>query len=182
MWFTETAWPPIAIGIVVILGLVIAWNLTRRGVYLMWALGLAIACVAVYFIEQQIVTEAEKVEAAIYEVTGAFRDDDLERTLSYISPAETAMRFTVTAAMGLYDVEDDLRITDVRVQTRANDTLAVSRFRANATIASRKGGYRGQHPTHWELTWRKIEGEWRITDYQRLHIVTGEPIDPWSPQ
>lgn len=182
MWFTETAWPPIAIGVVLAFALLIAWNVTQRSSYLVGALGLALACVGVYFAEEQIVTEAEKVEAAVYEVTGAFRDDDLEKTLSYISPSEEGMRLAVTAANALYDVEDDLRITDVRVETRANDTLAVSRFRANATISSRKGGFRGHHPTHWELTWRKIGGEWKITDYQRLHVVTGEPIGTWSPQ
>ena len=138
MWFTETAWPPIAIGVVLALALVIVWSITRRKAYLVGTAGLALACVGIYFAEEQIVTEAEKVEAAVYDVTGAFRDDDLERTLSYIAPSQDAMRLTVTAANAMFDVEEDLRITDVRVETRANDTLAVSRFRANATISPRK--------------------------------------------
>lgn len=182
MWFTETAWPPIAIGVVLAFALLIAWNVTQRSGYLFGAVGLALACVGVYFIEEQIVTEAEKVEAAVYEVTAAFRDDDLEKTLSYISPAETVMRLEVAGAHAMADVEDDLRITDVRVETRANDTLAISRFRANATISARQGGHRGHHPTYWEMTWRKIGGEWKITDYQRLHVVTGEPIGTFSSQ
>ena len=180
MWFTETPWPPIAVGIVLSLAFVIAWNLTRRGAYLMWALGLAVACLLVYVLEQQIVTESERVEAAVYGITGAYRDGDLEKTRSYIAPTETAMRMAVTFAIPVYDVKDDLRITAVEVDMKANDTLAISRFRANATIESKKDNYRAAHPSHWELTWQKIEGDWKVTGYQRLDVVTGEPIDTWS--
>lgn len=182
MWLTETPWPPIAIGVVLAIAFVIAWNLTRRGAYLMWAVGLLAACLLVYMLEQQIVTESERVEAAIYAVTGAYRDGDLEQTLSYISPSETALRLAVTGAIVLYDVKDDLRITAVEVDTKANDTLAVCRFRANATIEAVKDSLRAAHPSYWEVTWQKIEGDWKIVGVQRLDVVTGKPIELYSPR
>lgn len=182
MWFADTPWPPIFIGLALIAILVVAWNVTRRGAYLMWALGLSVACVAVYFAEQQIVTEAERVEAAIHGVTTAFEQGDLDKTLSYIAPSETLMRTAVSLAITRYDVKDDLRITDVQVEMRANETLAVSKFRANATIESKADNYRAQHPSYWEVTWQKIEGDWKITDFQRLHVVSGKPIDTFSGQ
>lgn len=182
MWFTETPWPPIVIGGVLILLLVAAWNVTRRGAYLAWALGLAVACVAAYFVEQQIVTEAERVEQSIHAVATAFQEGNLEETLSHIAPSQMMLRAAVTLAIGLYDVKDDLEITAVDVQMKANETLAVSRFRANATIESKADNYRAHHPSYWELTWQKIEGDWKIVDYQRLHVVTGKPIDVFSQQ
>ena len=193
MWFTETPWPPIFILAVIAACLAAAFSATQRSVYLAGILVLALLGGGIYFIEKQIVTEAERVEAAIYGVTDAFQDRDVERTVSYFSDnaalpddrlppflrfvaRNVSLRTVVAGAVSTIQVEDDLRITDVSVETSNNDSLAKSHFRANGSFIVPGAGNVGHQPTRWEFRWRQEAGEWRIIDVQRLDPINGEPM------
>ena len=176
MWFTENPWPPILILAVAALGLFFVWTNTRKGMYLAAAITMIVAQVAVYFVERSIVTRAEEIEAAVGELAEAVVAGDVERTLQYISKRRPALRSVVTMALQGYDVQDDLRITDVQVDTFAADSQGHSHFRANGTVAFRGGGIVQRGTTRWRLTWRWEEGRWRIIRIERLHPISGEEI------
>ncbi|MFH5803537.1 hypothetical protein [Alienimonas sp. DA493] len=125
-----------------------------------------------------IVTEAEKVEALIDELADAAVAGDAEQVLSYFSPTAVIPRTTVAFGLNLVTIEDDLRLTDRSTTVTANDTQAVSDFRANGTVRVPQLGGAGKHfPTKWQLVWRKEAGEWKITEVRRFNPITDEPID-----
>lgn len=175
-WFTETPWPPIFLGIVVSAALLVVWTATRRGSVLLAAAGVLLLCPGVYFLEQWIVTEAERVEEAVHGVTTAFQENDLDRTLGYFSPRATGLRDMVRAAHKLADVKDDLRITDLSVAMKPDENAAVSHFRASATVDVTGFGNAGYRTSRWEFTWTKGAGDWTIREVTRLNPITGEEM------
>jgi hypothetical protein len=178
MWFTETAWPPIiilAIGAAVLLSL---WSTSRRVFHLLGAILLLICCGVVYVVEQQIVTERERVEEAIYGVADAFEAADTGATLKFISPRALDLQLAVQFVMSVLQVrvEDELRITDVSIEMLNEDTRARAHFRANGTFFVAQYGDVGHRPTRWNVTWQKEGGEWKIINVERLDPVRGDPM------
>ena len=176
MWFTETAWPPVMICLVGVVLLLAAWTKRQRFVYLAGIVGLACVVGGLFFVEAHIVTDAERVEADIIDWTAEFQREDIDGTLSYISPQAAAIRTLALAAMEIVDVHDDLRITDLSVTLTNEGTRAVSRFRANATVDVKGYGNQGRRPSYWEVTWQKQADQWKVIRVVRLNVVTGEQI------
>lgn len=189
MWFTETAWPPV-IGLCVIgVLLFLSWLSQRKTAFLA---GVAL-CIAlggfVLVVEQQIVTERERVEQRLLEFAAAFQRDSMQQgvvnllvpgpervSLSYISASADRTRQMAAAALNFVDLPEEVRISDVRTTMSNNDSRAITQFRASATV--RAGGYADgvRHPTRWELTWQREKGDWKILRATRLHFMTGEPL------
>lgn len=179
MWFTETPWPPILILAIVAAGLVALWTNSGRVLNLAVAAVLVICCGVVYAIEQRIVTERERVEAAIFGVAEAFRAADTRATLKYISPrAPFELHLGIQSVMGPMEVrvQDELRITDIDIEMLGEESRAKSHFRANGRIYIGEHGDVGHQATRWNVTWQKEGGEWRILDVERLDPVRGHPV------
>ncbi|MBW3543662.1 MAG: nuclear transport factor 2 family protein [Planctomycetes bacterium] len=176
MWFTETPWPPLFICLGLAALFWAAWFSTRRGLWLIVSGGLVAAAAGVYFVEALIVTEAERVEAAVLAIASAYQRGDLEETLSYVAEDAADIRSLIESSLRFYEVKDDLRITDLSVTMGAEGEQALAHFRANATIVSRADNYRGSHPSRWHVTWRREDGRWKVVAVQPLHVVSGEPI------
>jgi ketosteroid isomerase-like protein len=179
MWFTETPWPPMLIGVIVAFILFLGWTSQRRTVYLLGAIGCLLGCVAIYLVEEAIVTESEAVEQLVLDLADAVERDDADAALSHFGSSLSSIgyRTAVAGAMAAYDIQDDMRITDLHVRMEDDGQTAVSHFRANATIAAKTGSMQHYGPTRWELTWKRdAAGEWKITDVQRLNPITGEAI------
>jgi len=176
MWFTETAWPPVLICLVAVVLLLAAWMKRQRIGYLIGIVGLAFVVGGLFLVEERIVTEAERIEANIIDWTAAFQREDVDQTLSYISPQAAAISAIVLTAMELVDVQDDLRITDVQITVMNENTRAISRFRANATVDVKGYGNQGRRPSYWEVTWQKQAEQWKVIRVVRLNVVTGEQI------
>ena len=178
MWFTETPWPPILICLAIGAFLVYRFSVTQRSVFLGAALAMVGLMVGIFFIEQAVVTESEQIEAKVYLLADAVRQDDIEGTLSFLSPREDKLRARISVPLTLYDVGDDMRITDLHVRMEAEDSIGISHFRANGTITGKASNLGGRGATRWELTWRRVEDDWKITRIVRLHpIRNGESID-----
>lgn len=189
MWFTETPWPPIiglcVVGVLLFLG----WMSQRKTVFLAGvALCLAL-CGVVFVIEQQIVTERERVEQRLLDFAVAFQQDSMQQglvnllvrgqepaSLSYISASADGTRRMAEAALNFVDIPEAVRISDVRTTMSNNDSRAVTQFRASATV--RAGGHvDGFHqPTRWELTWQREKGDWKILRATRLNFMSGEAL------
>lgn len=176
MWFTETPWPPIIIlgGIGFVLVLLAGSKQTVK----LWiaALICGLGCLLIWVIERNIVTEAERIEQHILDLSAAFQRNETEQFVGYVSAQSAVLRALFASAIALVDIDEGYRITDMQVTVRANETLAESRFRANATGRLGTSGASNHYPTYWLLRWRKEAGEWKITELQRLNPVGGAPI------
>ncbi len=177
MWFTETPWPPIAI-----LGLLggaclFAAMQTQRGKWLVAAGLCVVLAVAVWFIEAAIVTPGEQVEANLLAMVQAFQKNDEPGTLKFISPGSPKLVLLVKLAIPLVDIGEDFRITDVQIQTFANDTGATSHFRVNTTVHTPMQGNLGHMPFRFNGKWRIEAGQWRLTQIEELDPINGEVLN-----
>lgn len=171
MWFTETPWPPIAILGLVGLAFAILAASKQSGKYQIAAVLCLLGCVAIWLIEREIVTEAERVEQRVLDLVAAFQRNDAEQTLSYFSSQAPDMRRLAEVALRMVDIDPDYRITDLRVTLRSNETLAEAHFRANADATLANFGRIGYKPTRWIVHWRKEAGEWAIIEVIRMSVV-----------
>lgn len=175
MWVTEEAWPPMMVCGAVAVLLVILWAQRRQAKFLLGVVGMAALAAGIWYVEQVIVTERERVSNSVYEITSAFQERDLTRTLTYISERALDLKALVTFGYNVVTVGEDMRVTDVVVEMTGQDTRAVSRFRVNATVSA--GNYSQRTPSRWEARWQLEGGEWRMISIQELDPITGEQID-----
>lgn len=182
MWFTETPWPPILICSVLAALLIAGWSANRRGSYLAGVLALVVLSGAIYVAELKIVTDAEQIEEAVYGITSAFQQGDVDKTLEYVSAKAHFWRESIPYASRLVKIDDDLRVTDVYVTMKANGSRGISHFRANATVDVGGAGNRGRQASRWEFTWQREADQWKVIHIYRLHVITGErfanPLGP----
>ncbi len=189
MWFTETPWPGMIVLSVIGVFCCLGWLSRRQTGYLAGAA----LCVAlsgfVFVLERQIVTERERVEQRLFDFAETFQRDSLQqglanmviggpvpRTLSFISASAEDVQHMAVEALRLVDVQDDIRISDVRTTLTNNDSRATTHFRASATVTVAIGNA-GRQPTRWELTWQREKGEWKVLRAQRLNFISGRPLD-----
>ncbi|MEX0587121.1 MAG: hypothetical protein WD176_10780 [Pirellulales bacterium] len=175
-WFTELSWPPIMVlatgavaGIAMFFG-------TQRVKYLAAVLPFVLIGPVIYIVEQRIVTERERVEAAIFAVTSAFERHDESETMKHISAQDGLLQLAVAKGLDEVELTGTLSVTDVAVTMRNQDSRAVSHFRANGPISVKGAGHVGHVASRWELTWQKEGGDWRIINVQRLDPISGEPM------
>jgi hypothetical protein len=176
MWFVETPWPPIIISLVLSAVFFSRWNQKRKRISLVIAIVLLVLSPGIYLIEQNIVTEKEKLEENIYELSHAFQQGQVKETLFFVHQKDIIDQARIKKALSLIEVGDDLRITDIRIKISQDDSLsATTLFRANGTILFRNKSL-GYKPSRWKLSWYKDGTEWKIIQIEQLHIVNGEPI------
>ena len=73
----------------------------KQGSWLVGAVILCMAAVAVFFVEKAIFTEAERVEQNVLDLTAAFQRKDRERTLSFFSLQAPDLRDMAVYALNL---------------------------------------------------------------------------------
>lgn len=188
MWFTETPWPPILILSVLGVLLFLGWVSQRKTGYLAGVALCVALCGIVFVVEQQVVTELERVEQRLLDFTAAFQRDSLKRglvnavlgggqeleSLKFVH-GDDVLRLA-THALELVDIQDDVRISDIRTRMTNQNSRAIIQFRASASVAV--GGYSAaRQPSRWELTWGKEGGEWKVLRATRLNFLTGQPLD-----
>jgi len=148
MWFTETAWPPIImLGVVGVL-LFLGWISQRRSGYLVGVFVCLGLCGVVWFVEQQIITEREIVETRLYDFATTVQRESLQRgvanlilggpepeTFKFISATANDVREFARQALAMVDIQEDVRISDVRTNLTNNQSRATTQFRATATVS-----------------------------------------------
>lgn len=179
-WFAETPWPPILICVTLAVMLMVRLFLVPRGMYVVGVALLLLAGASVYIVERALVTPREEVEAAVYGVASAFESQELDKTLDYFSARNDDERAIVAKAMAFVTRIDHLRITDLKIEMRSQNTRAASHFRANADVATRIHGELGRQSSRWLLTWQREGGKWKIVETVHLHPFRDEtrPILP----
>ena len=180
MWFTETPWPPILIFIVVaVISFVIAVSQQRK-IYLLGVVFMIVCSTVSFFVERQIVTEREKVEAVIHDLGAAVTELDIKKTMDYVSDSAEWIRVDIRIGLGMIKTIDRLSISDLDVTMKLQNSRAVTHFRANGSWTI--GDYAGHSATRWRLTWQKEEGNWKIIKVERLHPMNGQVIGFLMPQ
>ena len=180
MWFTENPWPPIIF--LAALGVVFGMTgISRQQIKFYGIAALCFAlCVVVWVVEHQLVTQGEIIEQQIYDLVESFHQNELERTVSFFSKSNLSLVAQVGVAIGLVDIAEDYRITDYDVTLKADNTLATTHFRVNATAEVIGRGNVGRQPTRWLVDWRLEAGEWKITEVSRLKLM-GDVTDVIQP-
>lgn len=186
MWFTEDAWSPIILCTVIAAIFFVAFMSTQRPKFLAALPLLLLAAITIYFVEIAIVTDLEQVENNLHDLIDTFVEESHQfgvgssekpeqvRCQSFFAENNTVDRTRVVAALMFVEVENDIRVTDVKIKLTNNDTMAVTHFRANATFSARSQST--HHPSRWEMTWQKQGGEWKITRTRMLNVVNGQEI------
>ncbi len=189
MWLlTETPWLLILfIAVLSVVLLLATYAQQRRS--LLYGVGLLVLLSGgILVIEHVIVTENERVETAVmnltstfqkesqvYELSSRFRSNQSPMTFNFVSNNAKGLQSLIEHALVMVNVEDDVRITDVKVTMKSQNSRAITHFRANATISFQSYGL-GRMPTRWELTWQREAGDWKVIKVRRLHVITGEDI------
>lgn len=176
-WFTETAWPPIMI-LATAGGAGVALFLTTQRVkYLLALIPLVLLGPVIYAFERRTVTERERVEQSIYDVTAAFERQDHPEVFRYIGRQEFMLQGIAKWALETVQPDGPLNVTDVSVTMHNNDSRADSHLRVNGPISVMHMGKVGHRASRWELTWQKEGGDWRIIGIHRLDPISGERMD-----
>lgn len=177
MWFTETPWPPVIIGVALTILLVAKWRQNGRQ-WLLYSAGLCLAaCAGIIIFERWYVTPTEQVEQHVHALVAAVETDDAEAALSFFAEENREERSAVERGMARVRVKGTVNVKDVEVSYNPPRTAIVSHFRANGVLETKQERYSRSFATRWKLTWKTIGNQWRIVAIQRLHPVTGEPIE-----
>ena len=176
MWFTETPWPTMMIFGLAALVMLLNWSRSGNSKPLFVGVLCLAATVGVYFLEQAIVTESERVEQLVFELSDAVISGNADKTLSYISSEWPDIKQTVTGAMKMVTIDDDLSITDIKTEMLPEESLAKIHFRANGTVRVPTANYSSHTPSRWELTWKRESGDWKIVKITRLNVINGDEI------
>src|SRR5579863_190931 len=138
-WFFENPWPPIIACVVLAAVFVYLWSGRKQTVHLGVAAGLILLAMMVFAVERTVVTDSERVEHSIHGLAQAFQRKDVPVLMDYFSVGSLELQSLVKNAAEQITVQDDLRISDLEVSMHSQNTRAVARFRASATV-----GFEGQ--------------------------------------
>jgi hypothetical protein len=178
MWFTETPWPPFAICVVIAAILFGRWMMVRRTGLLLAAGVFLVLGSAVVVVESLIVTDAERVEAGVYDLAKAFESRDVERCLEFFSANDQADRDLLRRAARLATIDGPIRISDLSVALSSARSRATSRFRASADVSFQ--GHHDRARTHWELTWQREGNDWKVVHVRRLSLLGENEVGAFS--
>lgn len=175
-WFTETPWPPMFVlsALAIVSGSM--WIRGRKPRFLIGTLMCGAGIIATFVAERWIVSDRERIEAAILDMAGAFERRDEDAVLSRISARQDDLRQLVEWGFDTVASVENLHITDVSVGLTSHGSRATSRFRGNGRFHVVGYGDVGHKATRWELTWQREGAEWKIIHIRRLNPITGEEI------
>jgi len=176
MWFTEDPWYPLLGCVLVFLALIGLWRTNPKPVYMQAMFGVVVLGALIVFVERMVVTPSEQIDDNIHDLVDSFRRQDLDRTFSHISESATNERMLISGAIGIVDLDEDLRITDMDVKVLDGGTSAKARFRVNATADAVGSSYRVR--TRWELSFQREGDDWKVTRIQRMKLLEDGFIEP----
>jgi hypothetical protein len=129
-WLVESPWPILVAGAVLEVGLVLALVRTGRAVLLAAIAGVGLATALLLVVERMVITETERVENTLDDLSRTLLTNDLPAVLDFIAPSATDVRalaehslpeVKITAA----HVGGDL---EIQVNERASPPEALATF------------------------------------------------------
>lgn len=174
-WLTENPWPLVILCGVVAAILLLVWA-SRRRLAILLAAGLSVLLGgAVYIVERSIITDSERIEQHVLELTDAFRRKEIPVAVEFFSQQAPDLRRLVQVAANLVTIREPLRVTDLHVRMLSQNSRAISHFRANGTISVGTENV-GHQASRWELTWQREADDWKVIEVERLNPINGSPM------
>ncbi|MDB5386196.1 MAG: hypothetical protein JWM11_1842 [Planctomycetaceae bacterium] len=171
----ENPWPAVIVLLCVAIGFGLSWNSSRKKSSLAIALislGLGIGC---YAWSQLVDTPSKQVIKNLHDLVQAFENQNAPKVMSYFSK-QANIPASMETLIGQVKVKDHLRITDVSVTLKQQNSLAILHFRANGGFTYGSMGAVEHFPTRWELEWQREANEWKIVEIRRLHLMNGAVV------
>jgi hypothetical protein len=160
--------PIIFVGIALEAVLAIAFVNTRRRVLLWAMLGVVLLVAAGVVLERLVVTDRERVEAAMDGAVEALEADDLGRFLNdYVAPEAAQTRSRASYALGIVEITS-FRITRLKVTVDRRASPATAQARFHGTVHYKDRGETvtfGTYRAEFVVTLRRERDRWLITDH-----------------
>lgn len=176
----DNPWPVVIVLMCVAVGLGLAWNRSRKSygalAGALIALGVAVGC---YAWSQSVETPAKVVTKQLLDMTVAFKNQEVEKTMSYFSK-QGNLPSGMESMIKRVKVIGNLPITDISVTFKQQNSLATTHFRANAAFTFDDSATVDHLPTRWELDWQREANEWKVVEVRRLHLMNGTPVNLMS--
>jgi hypothetical protein len=177
-WFTETPWPPFLICFIIAAGLFARWITDRRRPLIVASAAFLALGGLIIVIATLIVTERERVAAALYDLARAFADGNAARCATFFSDEDQQDRELVRTAAGMVKIDGPIHITDLAIDMSSAEPRATATFRASATASFQNNSARVL--TRWEFTWQREGSDWKITRVRRLRALGEGELPPLS--
>ena len=174
MWFTENPWPPMLVSAIAALTCLGIWNNDQRKQYFLLACAFLAMTGGIYAVERAIVTEGERLQDSVVELSQQFRQRDL-KALDHFSDSVPEWKSVCQTAMNSVEIRDDLRLFSFDTTITNHNSRAKVHFRATATISAM--GVTAHHPLRCILTFQKEGGLWKIIDVERLDPIKGDKME-----
>lgn len=177
-WITENPWPLVLIlgGITIVM--LILGDSKGRIIALMFAL----IAVAVYFLESAIVTPGEKIEAQLAGLLQSFIAEDLNAINAQIDDEAPELKDTAKKGLELVNLDKSFHMQDIVITVADDEQTAIAELRANGSMTVVQANMPYHAATRWRTHWKLKRDQWKLSDVQRLNIVTGEEMGTLDPQ
>jgi hypothetical protein len=166
------------------LGLLVALKITQQGKYLLWAGGVGLLAVLLFGVERFWITDAERIEAVVYDLARAVEASDVERIQGHLDDKVTVgiKDMTIDGSIPkriIFPLLSRTRFDFVRVSQLTTSAMSQARrgtaeFKVTASGVFDEGGT--QLPvvtagTEWSLGFaEKSPGVWKVTRITAIKV------------
>lgn len=172
----ENPWWIIFFGIIIEAVLGIMLFKTGRGVLLWVMLGVLAIIILGVLVERLVVTERERVEKTLDGITASLEANDLNRALSYVSPAAAQTRRRATWAMRRIEVQS-ARIyhLEITINRLTSPPTAKAAFFGHISYRDRQGeSPYGNYSSKFVVDLRKEGNDWVVTGHMEEQDMEGK--------
>ncbi len=175
--FLESPWPWLFLGIVAEAVLAAVWVTTRQST-LLWGMAGALAFMVVgVAVERLVVTERERVEAAMEGIVAALNANDLDRLLNeYIAPDAGVTRGRASWALGRIHIQRaNFHNLRVAINRLTSPITATAEFDGGVDFRDRQGEFPyGHYRAHFVVELELRDGRWLVTDHVEYDVFGGQ--------
>ena len=168
------------------LACLVALQVTQQGKFLLWALGILGVGLALFGVERFVVTDAERVEAVVYDLADAVRNSNVEAVEALLTPEVTLSRRSETE--GLMPIRtllpflervrfDFLKVRQLQTRAGSQTKRGSAEFKVTAGGSADPGGRYGSDlpfaatNTEWSLGFREVSPKvWKITRITAINL------------
>jgi hypothetical protein len=168
----------VIVGVVLALGVGIAWTSTGRKEWLIGLGAIVVLTIVGLVVEQLVVTDREAIEATLREIARDVESNNLPALLKHVSAGNTELTQKATAEMPNYRF-DECRITkvyEIDIDASAEPRSALVEFNVVASGSFSQGGMEISDqgiPRRILLQMvREKDGQWRVQGYAH-----GSPLE-----
>lgn len=175
-YITENPWPLI-FGLVAIAFIAFLTASSKSGVVAVVCLLLSLG---LFFLERFLVSPAEEVQSAVYQMLEDFKSRDLDAIAAQICDEDRDLMQIAERGLELVELSPSFHIRSAEV-TLEDAGTAIALVRANGSASLRVQGSGPRHvATYWKLTWKTEDERWKLSKVKRLDVTTGKEVDYFS--